>query len=63
MAQMEWGTMRLLERLWADERGAPTIEYVLLMSLLALVLIGALVSIGTSLSDTLNTASTNMAGS
>jgi Flp pilus assembly pilin Flp len=45
-----------------DTRGATTIEYTLLISLIGMVLLAALSSIGLSLSDIFNTAADGMAG-
>lgn len=42
--------MSALKRLYADEAGATAVEYALLTSLLALVLIGVLSNLGTALS-------------
>ena len=55
--------MRFLRTLRADERGATAIEYTLLLSLLGLILLAALSSIGLSLGEILNTAGSAMAGS
>jgi pilus assembly protein Flp/PilA len=55
--------MRFLRKFRADERGATAIEYTLLLSLLGLVLLAALSSIGLSLGDIFNTAGNAMAGS
>ena len=54
--------MHFLHALRKDERGATTIEYTLLVSLIAMLLLAALSSIGLSLSDIFNTAIDAMGG-
>lgn len=54
--------MRLLAKLRHAERAATTIEYTLLASLIGMVLLAALASIGVSLGDIFNTASNGMGG-
>jgi pilus assembly protein Flp/PilA len=44
----------------ANESGATSIEYALIGCLIALVLVGALTTIGTSINSTLATVSTNI---
>lgn len=43
-------------RLLADERGAAAIEYGLIVALIAVVIIGAVVTLGTNLNTSLSTA-------
>ncbi len=50
----------LLPRLRADERGATAIEYGLIVSLIALVIIVAVALVGTNLSTIFNTVATNV---
>ena len=45
----------LLQRFWNDESGATAIEYGLIAGLIAVVIIGAVSSIGTSLTAKFNT--------
>ena len=47
-------------RLKKDDRGATAVEYGLLAALIAVVLIAALTSIGTTLSGTFNTIATRL---
>ena len=41
-----------------DERGATAVEYGLMVALIALVIIGAVTALGTTLNDKFNSAST-----
>lgn len=52
--------MRIFGKLPVNERGATSIEYTLLASLIGLVLLAALASIGMSLGDIMNTAGNAM---
>jgi len=49
-----------LKRLAADESGATAIEYALLASLIALVIIAALTVLGTELQNHFNEVSSNL---
>lgn len=44
--------MNTLRKLWRDEEGATAIEYGLIAALVAVVLIGVLTTLGTSLEST-----------
>lgn len=46
--------MNLLKRLWMEDDGQGMVEYGLIIALVAVVVIGALVVMGDSLSDTFN---------
>jgi len=52
--------MRLLLRFVADEAGVTAIEYGLIAGLIAVVIIGALTTLGTNLSNKFNTVATNL---
>jgi len=52
----------LLARFRKDESGATAIEYGLIAALIAVVIIGAVTAVGTSLSTTFNTIQTKLAG-
>jgi pilus assembly protein Flp/PilA len=45
-----------IKRLFADESGATAIEYGLIVALIAVVIIGAVTSLGTNLNTTLTAA-------
>jgi pilus assembly protein Flp/PilA len=45
-------------RLWTDDRGATAIEYGLIAALIAVAIITALTSVGTSLTSTFNSVAT-----
>ena len=49
-------------RFLRDEEGVTAIEYGLIAALIALVIVGAVVAIGTTLSGSFTTVSTDMAG-
>ena len=51
---------RLMKRLVQDESGATAIEYGLIAALIAVVIIGAVTAVGTKLSTTFTTVSTNL---
>ncbi|MDE2183444.1 MAG: Flp family type IVb pilin [Alphaproteobacteria bacterium] len=51
---------QLLTRFARDVQGATAIEYGLIAALIAVVIIGALTNIGTSLSATLNSVATSL---
>lgn len=48
--------MKLLSRLLADESGATAIEYGLIVALIAVVIIGAVTTLGTNLNSTMTKA-------
>lgn len=52
--------MRNLIRLMKNEEGATAIEYGLIASLIAVVIIAALSALGTSLSSTFNTITSSL---
>ena len=52
--------MNLFSRFVRDESGATAIEYGLIAALIAVVIIGAVTSVGTNLSTTFNTISTKI---
>jgi pilus assembly protein Flp/PilA len=49
--------MSILKKVFADESGATAIEYGLIAALIAVAIITAATSVGTSLSGTFNTVS------
>jgi len=51
---------RILSRFVRDESGATAIEYGLIAALIAVVIIGAVSTVGTKLSTTFNTVSTKV---
>lgn len=55
-----WNLKNLATRLIKDESGATAIEYGLIAGLIAVVIIGALVSLGTNISNKFNAIATNM---
>lgn len=52
--------MNLISRFVRDESGATAIEYGLIAALIAVVIIGGVSAVGTKLSSTFNTLSTNL---
>jgi pilus assembly protein Flp/PilA len=48
--------MKILSRLLADESGATAIEYGLIVALIAVVIIGAVTTLGTNLNSTMSKA-------
>jgi pilus assembly protein Flp/PilA len=52
--------IKTLQRFLADETGATAIEYGLIVALIAVVLIGALGRVGTSLSTKFNSVSSSL---
>ena len=52
--------MNLVSRFVRDESGATAIEYGLIAALIAVVVIGAVTAVGTQLSTTFSTVSTNI---
>jgi pilus assembly protein Flp/PilA len=52
--------MKMLLRLAHDESGATAIEYGLIAALIAVVIIGAVTAVGTSLSTTFTSVSTGL---
>lgn len=52
----------MIYRFVRDEHGATAIEYGLIAALIAVVIIGALTLLGTSISEKFNTIATNVAG-
>ena len=51
----------MLKQLLHDDRGATAIEYGLIVALISLLLVGAFISMGLSLTDIFTTATTAMA--
>lgn len=54
---------KILKKLWQDESGVTAIEYGLIAALIALVIIGAVTTIGTSLNDTFESIAESLPGS
>lgn len=54
------GSMMILGKFLEDESGATAIEYGLIAALIAVVIITAVTAVGTQLSTTFNTISTNV---
>ena len=52
--------MQLFARFYRDESGATAIEYGLIAALIAVVIIGAVTAVGTKLSTTFTTVSSNL---
>jgi pilus assembly protein Flp/PilA len=52
--------MNLISRFVRDESGATAIEYGLIAALIAVVIVGAVSLVGTSLSTTFNTVASNL---
>jgi pilus assembly protein Flp/PilA len=52
--------MSMFQRLARDESGATAIEYGLIAALIAVVIIGAVTAVGTSLSTTFTSVSTGL---
>jgi len=52
--------MNAITRFWSDESGATAIEYGLLASLIAVVIIAAVKLVGTNLSTKFNAIATNL---
>ena len=48
--------MERIKNFFKDESGASAVEYGLLVALIAVVIIGAVTTLGTSVQDTFNTA-------
>jgi len=46
----------MLKSVWKDEEGLTTVEYALLLALVAIAAIGAWTTLGTRVSGTVNTA-------
>jgi pilus assembly protein Flp/PilA len=55
--------MERIKNFFKDESGASAVEYGLLVSLIAVVIIGAVTALGTGLSGTFNTAADQLGGS
>jgi pilus assembly protein Flp/PilA len=49
-----------MQRFWNDEEGVTAIEYGLIASLIAVVIIGAVTLVGTNLKDVFNFVATNL---
>jgi pilus assembly protein Flp/PilA len=49
-----------VQRFWNDEEGVTAIEYGLIASLIAVVIIGAVTLVGTNLRDVFNFVATNL---
>jgi pilus assembly protein Flp/PilA len=45
------GTLRMIARFWADERGATALEYGLMLAIFSLVVTTALAQVGTNLTS------------
>ena len=54
------GSMKTLKRFVFDDDGATAIEYGLIAALIAVVIIGAVTAVGTSLSTTFTSVSTGL---
>ncbi len=52
----------MLKELWKDEEGLSTVEYALLLALVAIAAIAAWRALGTQVSDTVDTATGEIAG-
>ena len=52
--------MRALRRFLVEERGATAIEYGLIASLIAVVIIGTVAMVGNSLTNTFNEVASNL---
>ena len=50
----------MLKRFFLDEAGASAVEYGLLVALIAVVIIGAVTTLGTNLSSTFNSAASTI---
>ena len=50
----------MLTTLWNDRRGVTAIEYGLIAALIAVVIIGVLTDVGTSLRNVFNTVNTDL---
>jgi pilus assembly protein Flp/PilA len=50
----------MIQKFFQEEDGASAVEYGLLVALIAVVIIGAVTALGTSISTTFNTAATNI---
>ena len=57
------GPMRLLRRLWEDERGQDLVEYVLIVSLVVIVVIATLELLGGELGNRYNTVKDSVVAS
>jgi pilus assembly protein Flp/PilA len=57
---MEDISMQVFSRFVRDESGATAIEYGLIAALIAVVIIGAVTAVGTKLSSTFTTVSSNL---
>ncbi|HTP78280.1 MAG TPA: Flp family type IVb pilin [Rhizomicrobium sp.] len=58
--RMELGMMNLVKQFVRHDGGATAIEYGLIAALIAVVIIGAVTAVGTSLSATFNTVATSV---
>ena len=58
--EMNMNYVSLLARFLSDEFGATAIEYGLLAALIAVVIIGAVKVVGTTLNDSFNSVATNL---
>lgn len=52
----------MLTTLWNDRRGVTAIEYGLIAALIAVVIIGVLTAVGTSLRNVFNTVNNDLSG-
>jgi pilus assembly protein Flp/PilA len=52
--------MNILQKLLSDDSGATAIEYGLIAALIAIVLVGALKTVGANLKNTFNTVATSL---
>ena len=52
--------MRRIFQFWTDQSGATAIEYALLASLIAVVIIGAVKAVGSNVSTMFTSVSTNL---
>ncbi|MDD9876329.1 MAG: Flp family type IVb pilin [Magnetovibrio sp.] len=51
--------MRIIRDIWNDRAGATAIEYMLIVALIGLVIIGAITLIGTDIANTFNDVANN----
>jgi pilus assembly protein Flp/PilA len=52
---------KLIKKLWTDEEGAAAAEYVLILALAALAIIGGATALGTSMNNSLTTSAGTVA--